>query len=195
MTSPSRSWHARADQADLPNPLHGLIELLLDLLLNDVPASKSAQLTIQPKPELEPENLGTATTPPYLHRGDQEPAGRRVTASAPQANGEVVTLAVWGELVDDEPTQARLRRFIRPMVACADLERQLDQHTGQARDALAEIERRAITDLATGIVMARRDCDPPTARARLAAWSERTGVDLQALSAVRILELLTADQP
>jgi hypothetical protein len=214
MTSLSRSWRADTSQADLPNPLHGLVELLLDLLLNDVPASTSAQLTIQPNSEpsgseTPRSTAGSSATgssameagspappaQPYLERGDPDLPGHLVTASSPLADGGTVTLSVRGELTDDGPTQAWLRRFIQPMVACVDLESRLDEQTGRARDALAEIERRAITDLATGIVMARRDCDPATARARLAAWGARTGVDLQVLSAAKILELLTADQP
>ena len=106
-----------------------------------------------------------------------------------------MALEVHGDFVDDDlTTRARLQRFLRPMGACVALDRQLKGQATEARDAIAAIERRAITDLATGIVMAQRDCDATTARKALAVWSERTGFDLRELSAARMLELLTADQ-
>ena len=192
MTSPSRSWHAQAGPDDPDNPLPGLVELLLDLLLNDVRAGRSAELTVHPSrgPEPEPEP-GGAVYAARPHEPDE--SGRLVSASATLNDGGTATLTVRGDLVDDEPTRAQLRRFIQLLVTCVDLEHRLTARTERAREAVAEIERRAITDLATGIVMAQRDCDPVTARDRLATWSSRTGYDLQTLSAVRILHLLTAD--
>ncbi len=192
MTSPSRSWHAYADPDDPHNPLPGLVERLLDLVLTDVRAGRSAQLTVRTTTPAEPASVyAEAEHPAWTNDSTEE--GRTVSTSAALTDGGTATLAVRGELVDDEPTQAQLRRFIRPLVACVDLETRLNRRTGRAREAVAEIERRAITDLATGIVMAHRDCDPVTARQRLTAWSARNGHDLQTLSAVRILELLTAD--
>ena len=183
-----------------------MVERLLDLLLSDAPAGRSAWLTVQPQtpappdrtdPEQsdqarlgDPARVGDSTRPVGPAR-----AGRLVTAWAPLPDGGTATLALHGDLQDDEGTQAQLRRFLQPMVACVALERQLSEQAGQARDALAEIERTALPDLATGIVMARHDCDPEAARRLLAAWSARTGHEIQMLTAVRILELLTADPP
>jgi len=198
MTSSSRSWHAHAQEHpnQPPNPLPGLVEQLLDLLLDDVQTGNSAQLTVQSDAQPEPgATEAGAGISPYAWLGDPAGPGRLVTASASLTDGGTVTLAVRGDLLDDEPTQAQLRRFIRPMVACVALERQLSEQTGRARDAVAEIERSAIFDLATGIVMARHDCDPETARRLLAAWSVRTGHDLRTPTAARVLELLTADPP
>jgi hypothetical protein len=191
MTSSNRSWYipARNDSGERLNPLPGLVERLLDLLLREVRASRSAQLDV---------SSGSKTST-YAEVGEPDQPGPLVSASTALPDGGTVTLTVRGdpsgELRDDEPTQAQLRRFLPPMLACVALERQLDEQAGQAREAVAEIERLAITDLATGIVMARRDCDSQTARRRLAEWGTRTGNDIQALTAVRILELLTADQP
>ena len=186
MNDSSRSWHAFATQDQDPKLLPGLVELLLDLLLHDFQDGRNAQLTVQT------EDLSVGRDQ-YAELGDPDQPGRTVSASAPLSNGGTVTLSVRGDLKDDEPTQARLQRFLRPMVACLALEHQLDDQAGRARDAVAQIERLAITDLATGIVMAQRDCAPAKARELLAGWSERTGYDLQTLSAARILELLTAD--
>jgi hypothetical protein len=186
MQTSRRSWHAYAAQDQDPK-LPGLVELLLDLLLHDVQDAHSAQLTVQ---EAGSPDDGSDR---YAGLGDPGQPGRLVSASAPLTGGGTVTLAVRGDLDDDEQTQARLRRFLLPMVACVALERRLDQKAGRARDAVAQIERLAITDLATGIVMAQRDCAPAKARELLEGWSERTGHDLQTLSAARILELLTAD--
>jgi AmiR/NasT family two-component response regulator len=97
---------------------------------------------------------------------------------------------VHSELADDAPTQAQLQRFIRPMVACVALEQRLKVKADQARDAVAAIERMAVVDLATGIVMARRDCDPQTARNLLTEWSSQEGFDLLSLTAADVLEYL-----
>jgi hypothetical protein len=185
MNSSSQSWHAYATAGPAPNPLPRLVELLLDLLLNDVPGGRSAQLTGSAGAE--------GADGGYAVVGDPDQPGRPVSASAPLPNGGTLTLTVRGELADDEPTQAQLQRFIRPLVAAVALEHQLDRRSGQARDAVAQIERLAVSDLATGIVMVQRDCDPAKARELLAGWSARAGHDLQSLSAVRILQLLTAD--
>jgi hypothetical protein len=191
MNSSSRSWQASVPQTETPNPLPGLVELLLDLLLSDVPDGRSAQLTVSAAAESSPGTENFAHR--YAGTDDQARPGQLVTATAALTDGGTVTLTVRGDLIDDEPTQARLRRFIQPMVACVALERRIGEQAGRARDAVAQIERLAITDLATGIVMAQRDCGSVTARQLLADWSARTGQDLQTVSAARILELLTAD--
>jgi hypothetical protein len=193
MNTSRRSWRAYAAQDQDPKLLPGLVELLLDLLLKDVPDGRSAELTVQAPGETSQPPAESDQDHRYARLGDPSPPGRLVTASAPLTGGGTVTLAVRGELADDEPTQARLRRFLRPMVACVALEHRLNEQAGQARNAVAQIEHLAITDLATGIVMAQRDCAPAKARQMLAGWSDRTGYDLQTLPAARILELLTAD--
>lgn len=178
MTSQSRSWRAPARPVERSNPLPGLVELLLELLLHDVQAGRSARLT-----------LGEAGRGWQV--GDPQAGGRSVTASAPLADGDLITLTVHAELADDAPTQAQLQRFIRPMVACVALEQRLKVEADQARDAVAAIERMAVVDLATGIVMARRDCDAQTARDLLTDWSSREGFDLLSLTAADVLERLT----
>jgi hypothetical protein len=180
MTSQSRFWRAPVRPAEASNPLPGLVEMLLGLLLHDVPAGHSASLTVGRNGAL-------------WQVGEPAPAGPQVTASAPLADGELVTLAVQADLADDAPTQAQLQRFLRPMVVCLTLEQQLNAQRDQAREAVAAIERLAVVDLATGVVMARRDCDVQTARELLADWSASEGVDLQALTAADVLERLTAD--
>jgi hypothetical protein len=158
--------------------LPGLVELLLGLLLHDVQAGRGAQLT-----------LGEAGRGWQV--GDLEAGGHSVTASAPLSDGDLITLTVHADLADDAPTQAQLRRFIRPMVACVALEQRLKIVADQAQDAVAAIERMAVVDLATGIVMARRDCDAQTARDLLTDWSSREGFDLLSLTAADVLERLT----
>jgi hypothetical protein len=126
--------------------------------------------------------------------GDPAPAGRSVSTEATMADGIRISLQVRGDAIDEVAVQAQLQRFVRPMVAALALEERRRQRSGQARDAVATIEQWAVTDLATGIVMARRDCDPETARGLIADWSARTGVDLQTLTPVDVLELFTAAQ-
>ncbi len=130
----------------------GLVELLLDLLLHDVPAGRSAQLRLGSDGEV-------------WQVGEPDTDAPEVVASAPLADGELVTLTVQADLADDAPTLAQLQRFIRPMMACMALERRLDAQADQAKGAVAAIEQLAVLDLATGIVMARRDCTAGTARA------------------------------
>jgi hypothetical protein len=127
--------------------------------------------------------------------GELDPDAHQVTASAALGDGDLVTLAVQADLADDAPTQAQLQRFIRPMKACLALERRMAVQSDRARDAVAAIERLAVLDLATGIVMARSDCTAQTARDLLADWSAREGVDLESLTPADVLERLTAEPP
>ena len=181
MTSQKGLWHAPARPAERTNPLPGLVELLLDLLLHDVPAGHSASLTV-------------GETGAIWQVGAPSPAGHRATASEPLANGELVTLAVQIERAGDASTRAQVRRFLRPMLLCLALEQQLTARVDEAREAVEGIERLAVLDLATGIVMARRDCDARTARDLLAERCAREGVDLQSLAPTDVLERLTADE-
>ena len=182
MTSQSRYWRAPARPTEHSDPLPGLVELLLDLLLHDVPAGRSAHLS-----------LGRSGLSRQV--GEPTPDGHQVTASTELADGEVVRLSVQADLADDAATQAQLQRFLRPMVACVALERRLRARAAQAQEAVAVIERLAVLDLATGIVMARQDCDAGTARDLLTAWSAREGVQLQHLAPADVLERLTTTEP
>ena len=179
MTTPSGFGRARPN--DPENPLPRLIELLLELLLHDVQNGRSAQVSV--------DRIGAT----WLV-GDPAAAGRSVRTEAAMADGTRIGLQVHGDTLDEVAVQAQLQRFVRPMMAVLALEERRRQRSDQAQEAVATIERWAVTDLATGIVMARRDCDPETARGLIADWTARTGVDLQTLTPVDVLELFTAAQ-
>lgn len=180
MTSQSRFNHAEAHRKGRANPLPGLVELLLDLLRHDVPHAHGVRLS-------------AGDDEPLRVVGDPD-AGRLVRVSAPVAGGRTVTLEVGADVADEEPTRAQLRRFVPLVVACISLEHQLEEQSGSARDAVTAIERLAVFDLATGIMMARRDCDLRTARDLVTEWSRREGVDLQSVSPADVLGRLTIDQ-
>jgi hypothetical protein len=190
MTRKSRSWRAQADDAQTPAPLHGLVELLLDLLLSETRSGRSAQLTVRSSGNPAP---GEGEAMRFARVGEPSDEGRVVSTSAALPDGGTIMLTVRADLLDDAPTQARLQRFILPMVTCLSLDHQLDELTVAAREAVAEVESREVLDLATGVLMAQRDCDSVTARRLLTAWSKRTGIDIGSLTAAGIIELMTAE--
>jgi hypothetical protein len=192
MTSKSRSWRSQAENSDTSQPLHGLVELLLELLLRETRSGRSAQLTVQTTSGTDAAPTEDSSTP-FARVGDQADVGSVISTSASLPDGGTITLAVQADQLDDAPTQARLQRFMAPMITCVTLEHQLTERTSAAREAVAEVERREVLDLATGVLMAQRDCDSATARQMLISWSELRGIDVGSLTAARILQLMTAD--
>ena len=209
MTRHERFRHAPASPNEKPAPLPHLVEMLLDLVLHDVAGAHSAQLSLDDQPPAWTVGDPTVGVPTVGDPTAGAPAagdpaagdpvtgrpaigGTRVRVSAPLAGGGTVTLEVGAGPGDEASTRERLSRFIPPLVACIQLERRLQERTGQARAAVNAIERTAVQDLATGIVMARRDCDQATARELLAKWSQRENIDLDSLTAEDVLERLTA---
>ena len=186
MTTPSRSWRAPARPTEQENPLPQLIELLLDLLLHDVPNGRSAQLSVG---RVTAPTGSEAPTGSWLV-GDPTADGQLVTTDGAMPDGTFVNLQVRAGELDPVSVQAQVQRFVPPLLACLALESRLGEQTDQARDAVAAIERLAVSDLATGIVMAHRDCDPTTARLVLAEWSTAQGIDLAALTPTDVLRLL-----
>jgi hypothetical protein len=189
MTTPSGPWRAPARPADQENPLPRLIELLLDLLLHDLPDGRSAQVSVGRIKATTPATTPAALTGSWLV-GDPAADGHLTTTDATMPDGTVINLQVRATGLDPGSAQAQLQRFIPPLLACLAFEARLGEQTDRARDAVAAIERLAITDLATGIVMAHRDCDPGTARLVLAEWSAAEGIDVQVLTPTDVLKLL-----
>jgi ANTAR domain len=192
MTSQYPFRRAGTRAGEKPTPLPHLVEMLLDLLLHDVKGARGARLSLA-DPDTPAWSVGELDRPggPEQRADPQQ----EVAVSAPLSDGGTVTLAVavdGAELDDETSTRAQLGRFIPPMVACVDLERLLRERTTTARDAVGAIERSAVIDLATGVVMARRNCDRQTARDLLARWSRREGIDLESMTVEDALERLTA---
>jgi hypothetical protein len=193
MTSKSPTWRAETDR-ELPTPLNGLVELMLDLLLGETRSGRSAQLMVQPGSTAVDDSTQAAQLPSrFAQVGDPNTTGRVISTSAALSDGAVITLTVQVDQLDEAATQAWLQRYIAPMITCVTLERQLTARTAAAREAVAEVQRREVLDLATGVLMAQRDCDSVTARRMLMAWSARHGIDVESLTPARILELMTAD--
>ena len=94
-----------------------------------------------------------------------------------------------GEITEGAGTD-RLRRYVDPLNICLDLERDLTDQAGQARDAVARVQAQQMSDLATGVLMARLGCDPPAARVLLDEWLGQRGVDASALSPADVQALL-----
>ncbi|GLY13243.1 hypothetical protein Kisp01_02590 [Kineosporia sp. NBRC 101677] len=94
-----------------------------------------------------------------------------------------------GEITEGAETD-RLRRYVDPLTICLSLERDLTDQAGQARDAVARVQAQQMSDLATGVLMARLGCDPPTARRLLSEWLAQRGVDAAELSPADVQALL-----
>ncbi|GAB3272502.1 hypothetical protein [Kineosporia babensis] len=94
-----------------------------------------------------------------------------------------------GEITEGAESD-RLRRYVDPLTICLTLERDLTDQAGQARDAVARVQAEQMRDLATGVIMARLGCDPPTARTLLQEWLSERGFEADTLSPAEVQALL-----
>lgn len=84
----------------------------------------------------------------------------------------------------------RLRRYVEPLTMCLTLDRELNEQAGQARDAVARVQGQQMSDLATGVIMARLGHDVPAARKLLAEWMEQRGLEPAELTPAEVQALL-----
>ncbi|WP_285594349.1 hypothetical protein [Kineosporia sp. NBRC 101731] len=94
-----------------------------------------------------------------------------------------------GEISDGVETD-RLRRYVDPLTMCLALDRDLDDQAGQARDAVSQVQTQQMSDLATGMIMARLGCDASTARTLLAAWLDKKRLEAGSLTPAEVKLLL-----
>ena len=94
-----------------------------------------------------------------------------------------------GEITAGAET-GRLQRYVSPLSLCLALDQGLNDQAETARDAVTRVRGRQLSDLATGVIMARLGCNVPTARKLLAEWLAGRGLDDTSLTPADVQTLL-----
>ncbi|MBT0767808.1 hypothetical protein KIH74_02655 [Kineosporia sp. J2-2] len=92
--------------------------------------------------------------------------------------------------ITDGSDSEQLKRYVAPLTMCLALDRDLTDQAGVAREAVARVQGQQMTDLATGVLMARLGCDIPAARNLLSEWLGQKGLEPATLTPAEIQMLL-----
>ncbi|GAB6901209.1 hypothetical protein [Kineosporia succinea] len=94
-----------------------------------------------------------------------------------------------GEITEGAESE-QLRRYVDPLTMCLALDRDLNDQAGTARDAVSRVQSQQMSDLATGVIMARLGCDGVTARKLLSEWLAEKSLEAESLSPADVQALL-----